>query len=86
MNTWEGKVTINIYGGKIVPIINDANNFKSCLDHEGGSLGHLKNPEKKHSDIYKDQIKKYSKTVTPDFLKVLKDNFKRYKNEEDENN
>jgi hypothetical protein len=81
MNTDHKKsiITIDLHNGQIDNLLNDKYNFISCLDHEGGSIGHLKNPEKLHSDIYKDQINKYSKKVTPDFLKQLKDSYNDYK-------
>ena len=63
--------------------LDDKNNFMSVMDHEGGPIGHLVNPDKKHSDIYSDQISKYGKSVTEDFLKSLKDNYKSYKKDGD---
>lgn len=83
MNTYKNKVTINLYNGKIVPLINNVNNFISVLDHEGGPIGHLVNPNKKHSDIYKDQIEKYKNVVTEDFLNHLKENYEMYRNKND---
>ncbi|MEY2702837.1 MAG: hypothetical protein RLY43_1475 [Bacteroidota bacterium] len=79
MTTNDSKVTIQLSNGKVHPILNDANNFTSTLDHEGGKIGHLINPNKKHSEIYKDQINKYSNTVTSEFNKLLKENFEYYK-------
>ncbi len=60
-------------------MLNNVNNFTSTLDHEGGPIGHMVNPNKPHTQIYTDQINKYKKIVTPDFLQHLKDNFKMYK-------
>ena len=86
MNTLKKTVTVNLYNGKIVSLINDYNNFKSVLDHEGGPIGHLVNPNKKHSEIYKDQIEKYSKLITEDYLIHLEKNYETYKNLEKKNN
>jgi RHS repeat-associated protein len=80
MTTKGSKVTIQLSGGRVHPLLNDANNFTSTLDHEGGKIGHLVNPEKTHTAIYKDQIEKYSKTVTPQYNKLLKENLEYYKN------
>jgi hypothetical protein len=79
MTTKGSKVTIQLSNGKVHPLLNDANNFTSTLDHEGGKMGHLINPDKKHSDIYKDQIKKYYDKVTTDFKQLLLNNLKFYK-------
>lgn len=35
------QVTINVYDGKVNPILNDKYNFTSVLSHEGSSKGHL---------------------------------------------
>ncbi|GEM56730.1 hypothetical protein B0A58_14350 [Flavobacterium branchiophilum NBRC 15030 = ATCC 35035] len=79
-------LTIQLRNGKIDPILNDKYNFISNLDHEGGKIGHLQNPLKKHSEVYKDQIKKYSKKITKDCLNILKENYKSYKEEENKQN
>jgi hypothetical protein len=79
MHTKGDIVTINLYDGKVDPVLNNKFNFISVLDHEGGPTGHLMNPDKKHSEIYKDQISKYSGIITPDLKKTLQDNFKSYK-------
>lgn len=46
-------------------------------------LNIVTNPDKKHSDIYKEQISKYGKLVSTDFLKNLQDNYKNYKKDGD---
>lgn len=79
MNTKGDIVTINLQEGKIDPLINDKNNFTATLDHEGGPIGHMVNPQKVHSDIYKDEISKYKGSVTPEFLQHLNTNLKMYK-------
>ncbi|WP_165929308.1 DUF6443 domain-containing protein [Flavobacterium hiemivividum] len=79
MNQSGSTITVNLNNGKVDPLLNDANSFTATLDHEGGSIGHLVNPEKKHTDIYKDEIKKYSKNATPEFKKHLSDNLEYYK-------
>jgi hypothetical protein len=35
-------------------LLTDKNNFTATLDHEGGEIGHLQNPDKKHTAIYTD--------------------------------
>ncbi|MDR6969253.1 RHS repeat-associated protein [Flavobacterium arsenatis] len=78
-NNEESKVTVQLKDGKVNSILNDKFNLISALDHEGGPIGHLLNPQKRHSDIYKEQIKKYAKTVTEDFNKLLNKNYHDYK-------
>ena len=73
-------ISINLFDGKINPLLNDANAFKSTLDHEGGPIGHLVNPEKQHTSIYKDQIAKpFAKNSTPEFKAHLEYNLNYYK-------
>ena len=78
MNTFGNIVTINLNEGKIDPLINDRNNFIATLDHEGGPIGHMVNPDKAHSQIYKDELKKYDKTITQEFKQHLQENLKLY--------
>lgn len=57
-------LTIHLSNGYINdPEISNINNFSSCLDHEFGSFGHFSNPTKKESDVYKGQIRKWSKLI-----------------------
>lgn len=79
----KGIVGINLFEGKVDSSLDNKYNFMSVMDHEGGPIGHFVNPDKKHSDIYSDQISKYGKSVTEDFLKSLKDNYKSYKKDGD---
>jgi RHS repeat-associated protein len=76
-------VAVNLFEGKVDSKLDNKYNFMSVIDHEGGPIGHLVNPDKKHSDIYKDQISKYGKLISPDFLKNLQDNYKNYKKDGD---
>ncbi|WP_417940946.1 DUF6443 domain-containing protein [Flavobacterium sp. RS13.1] len=76
-------VAINLYDGKVSTHLDDKYNFMSVMDHEGGPIGHLVNPNKKHSDIYKDQISKYGKDITENFLKFLETNYTDYKKDGD---
>lgn len=76
-------VVVNLFEGKVDTKLDNKYNFMSVIDHEGGPIGHLVNPDKKHSDIYTDQISKYGKLVSPDFLKNLQDNYKSYKKDGD---
>lgn len=79
MNTKGSTVTVNLIDGKVDPLLTDKNNFTATLDHEGGKIGHLQNPDKKHTAIYTDQLKKYEKTTTPDYITHLKSMFNYYK-------
>jgi hypothetical protein len=79
MNTEGSIITINLNDGMVDPLLNDKNSFTATLDHEGGPIGHLVNPEKKHTEIYKDQIKKYSKKTTPEYQENLSKNLEYYK-------
>jgi RHS repeat-associated protein len=79
MNTFKSTVTINLNDGKVDPLLNDVNSFTATLDHEGGPIGHLVNPDKKHTAIYKDEIKKYSDKATSEFKKHLSENLEYYK-------
>jgi len=72
-------VVVNLFEGKVDSKLDNKYNFMSVIDHEGGPIGHLVNPDKKHSDIYTDQISKYGKLVSSNFLKILQDNYKSYK-------
>ncbi|WP_016988551.1 RHS repeat-associated core domain-containing protein [Flavobacterium sp. ACAM 123] len=83
MNTKGSTVTVNLNNGKVDPLLNDVNSFTATLDHEGGPIGHLVNPEKKHTTIYKDEIKKYSEKATPEFKKHISDNLEYYKKREE---
>jgi hypothetical protein len=75
-----GIIGVDLWEGKINPIVNDANAMKSILDHEGGDIGHLENPDKKHSDIYSDQMKtEFSKNAGEDFMKFLQAGYNAYK-------
>ncbi len=78
MNTSNSTVTINLLNGKIDPLLNDSGNLTATLDHEGGAIGHLQNPDKKHSQIYSDQLKKYDKKITKEYKEHLKTNQKQY--------
>ena len=78
-NIEESRITVALIDGKIDPLLNDKNNFIATLDHEGGKIGHLQNPDKKHTAIYKDELKKYDKVITPEFKKHLNDMYNYYK-------
>jgi len=73
------QVTINVYDGKVNPILNDKYNFTSVLSHEGSSKGHLGQPDAKHSTIYENQKQQplYNRT-TPEFKEHVERNLKNY--------
>ncbi|SHF74702.1 DUF6443 domain-containing protein [Flavobacterium defluvii] len=79
MNTKGSTVTVNLIDGKVDSLLTDKNNFTATLDHEGGKIGHLQNPDKKHTAIYTDELKKYENKITPSFAEHLKDMFDYYK-------
>ncbi|MTD67779.1 DUF6443 domain-containing protein [Flavobacterium sp. LC2016-13] len=79
MNTKGSTVTVNLIDGKVDSLLTDKNNFTATLDHEGGKIGHLQNPDKKHTAIYTDELKKYENKITPSFVEHLKGMFDYYK-------
>jgi uncharacterized protein RhaS with RHS repeats len=78
MNTLDSTVSVALVDGKVDPLLNDKNNFIATLDHEGGEIGHLQNPDKKHTAIYTDELKKYEKQTTTDFVEHLKERYNYY--------
>ena len=74
------KITINVYNGKVNPILNDKYNFISVLSHEGGSAGHLGQPNAKHSMIYENQKQHpLYKHTTSEFKEHIEKNLRYYK-------
>jgi hypothetical protein len=69
-------ISVNLWNGKVDPLLNDANAMKSVLDHEGGKdFGHMENPDKPHSEIYPAQQKtEFTKNSTDAFKKHIQHN------------
>lgn len=76
------QVTIDVYNGKVDPILNDKYNFTNILVHEGSSKGHVGLPNAKHSTIYENQKKEpLYKLTTQAYKELTEGNLKRYKSQ-----
>jgi len=80
-DTDTGVISVNLWDGKVSPVINDANGMKSTLEHEGGkSFGHLENPSMTHKEIYKEQVKSdFFKNASPEYKAHIQKNIQLYK-------